>query len=171
LVCHAPAGTSVHCIESGVVQLVDPTQAGELEVRSDRDRVYRYGRLLPSSIRARPGDWVEAGQILGEVGAVGEPGRRGGEQPTLVVALLDDAGRRLDLYHQLLGLPDPIELVLDGPAGEPSQPPGRAEPSPDPDRRASDPIPAADPAGPTDDDDDDAAAFRAMVARPSRRQR
>lgn len=103
----APVGTAVHVIEAGRVADTDQHIAGEVTIRVDGDRFYRYRRLLPSSIVVDAGENVPPGAVIGVVGESVD-----GDPPCLVVGLQSGAGEWSDLHRILVGLPDPGELGL-----------------------------------------------------------
>ena len=107
-----PVGTAVHVIERGRIAETDHHIAGEVTIRVDGDRFYRYRRLLPSSICVEPGEHVAPGRLLGVVGESVD-----GDPPCLMVGVQSGAGEWSDLYRLLIGLPDPGELGLSLTAG------------------------------------------------------
>jgi murein DD-endopeptidase MepM/ murein hydrolase activator NlpD len=103
----APIGTAVHTIEAGRVAEIDEHIAGEITIRVDGDRFYRYRRLLPSSVCVDAGEHVSPGSIIGTVGDAIDD-----DPPCLVVGLQSGEGDWADLFTELIGIPDPGELGL-----------------------------------------------------------
>ncbi len=102
-----PAGSAVHVIEEGRVAEIDEHIAGEVTIRVDGDRFYRYRRLMPSSVCVSAGEHVSPGAVIGTVGdAIDE------DPPCLVVGLQSGDGAWADICAELTGLPDPGELGL-----------------------------------------------------------
>lgn len=100
-----PVGTAVHVIEDGRIVDVEQHIAGEVTVRVDGDRFYRYRRLLPSSISVAAGEPVDPGTLIGTVGDAIDD-----DPPCLVVGLQAGDGEWLDICAELTGLADPGEL-------------------------------------------------------------
>lgn len=100
----APEGTPVHAVSGGTVASSGPgpRPGTTVEVRDHLGRRYSYTGLRDGSVTVQPGQRVEAGQILGVVGAA--------ELPALHLAIADPDGRQADPYDELVGLPDPNEL-------------------------------------------------------------
>jgi murein DD-endopeptidase MepM/ murein hydrolase activator NlpD len=100
----APEGTPVHAVSGGTVASSGPTghQGTMVQVRDRLGRRYSYAGLRDGSVTVQPGQRVEAGQILGVVGAA--------RLPALHLAIEDPDGRQADPYDELVGLPDPNEL-------------------------------------------------------------
>jgi murein DD-endopeptidase MepM/ murein hydrolase activator NlpD len=97
----APEGTPVHAVSGGTVSSSGPPGT-TVEVRDDLGRRYAYAGLRDGSVTVQPGQRVEAGQVLGVVGAAG--------LPALHLAIEDPDGRQAEPYDELVGLPDPNEL-------------------------------------------------------------
>lgn len=100
----APEGTPVHAVSGGTVASSGPAshQGTTVQVRDRLGRRYSYAGLRDGSVTVQPGQRVEAGQILGVVGAA--------RLPALHLAIEDPDGRQADPYDELVGLPDPNEL-------------------------------------------------------------
>jgi murein DD-endopeptidase MepM/ murein hydrolase activator NlpD len=100
----APEGTPVHAVSGGTVASFGPaTHPGTtVEVRDGLGRRYSYGGLRDGSVTVNLGQRVEAGQVLGVIGAA--------ELPALHLVIEDPNGRQVDPYDELIGLPDPNEL-------------------------------------------------------------
>lgn len=93
----ARAGTPVHAVVAAIVLDVDGR--GGLALRGADGTSYRYTGLDPNSVTVGPGGGVEAGDILGVLGA-----------DVLELRMSDEEGDPLDAVEALLGLADPNEL-------------------------------------------------------------
>jgi murein DD-endopeptidase MepM/ murein hydrolase activator NlpD len=100
----APEGTPVHAVSGGTVASsgLASHQGITVQVRDRLGRRYSYAGLRDGSVTVQPGQRVEAGQILGVVGAA--------RLPALHLAIEDPDGRQADPYDELVRLPDPNEL-------------------------------------------------------------
>jgi murein DD-endopeptidase MepM/ murein hydrolase activator NlpD len=98
-VARVPAhpGTPVHAVIAGIVMGVDGQ--GGIGLRGADGRQFAYTGLDPASVTVPPGSAVDAGDILGAVGA-----------QVLELRLADADGQPLDAAEALLGLADPNEL-------------------------------------------------------------
>jgi murein DD-endopeptidase MepM/ murein hydrolase activator NlpD len=98
-VARVPAhpGTPVHAVITGIVLGIDGH--GAVAVRGADGREFGYTGLDPASVTVGAGAAVDAGDILGAVGA-----------QVLELRLTDLDGEPLDAVDALLGLADPNEL-------------------------------------------------------------
>jgi len=98
-VARVPAhpGTPVHAVIAGIVLAVDGQ--GAVGLRGADGRQFAYTGLDPSSVTIPAGAAVNAGDILGAVGA-----------QVLELRLTGAEGEPLDAAEALLGLADPNEL-------------------------------------------------------------
>lgn len=93
----ARLGTPVHAILTSIV--VDVDGSGGIVLRGADGTEYAYSGLDPASLTVGAGTSVNAGDILGTVGA-----------SALELRIADDDGDALDAVEALLGLADPNEL-------------------------------------------------------------
>jgi hypothetical protein len=100
-------GTPVHAVASGRVVAAEGTAVGEVVLRIDDEIRLAYRRLQPSSVTARQGEPVEAGDLLGVVARTADGGTA-----ALELAASRADGTPVDVVDLVVGAADPMELFL-----------------------------------------------------------